>query len=64
MLMLTHEGPGYRSRLIARETALAKAAELLENPEYTGVTTLGRRPSARRSISRSARVSGRPAAIA
>ena len=51
MLILTHEGPGYRSRLISRGTALAKASELQGNPEFTGVkvleSTRARHPTSR-----------------
>lgn len=40
MLILTHAGPGYRSRLVAREAASAKAEEVRQSAEYTGVQVL------------------------
>jgi hypothetical protein len=40
MLILTHQGPGFRSKLMGREAALARAAQLREDPQYQAVTTL------------------------
>ena len=40
MLILTHQGPGFRSKLMDREAALARAAQLREDPQYEAVTTL------------------------
>jgi len=40
MLMLTHEGPGFRSRLLDREAALARAARLKADPRYCEVRAM------------------------
>lgn len=40
MLILTHEGPGYRSKLMGKKAALSRADQLREDPQYTGVKTL------------------------
>ncbi len=40
MVVLTHEGPGYRSKLMPEEPARAFADRLREDPQYTGVTVL------------------------
>jgi hypothetical protein len=40
MVILTHEGPGFRSKLMAKRDALARAKQLGEDPQFTGVRTL------------------------
>jgi len=40
MLILTHDGPGFRSRLQERADALAQAEQLQRGPRYSRVVTL------------------------
>jgi hypothetical protein len=51
MLILTHEGPGFRSKLMDRDAAIRRARELREDPRYAAVKALesmrSRHPSSR-----------------
>lgn len=40
MLVLTHQGPGFRSRLLFKEAALARAAALQADPRYCDVRAM------------------------
>mgnify|MGYP000515871853 CR=1 FL=1 len=40
MLILTHEGPGFRSPLMARDAAVSRAQSLQQDPQYAAVKAL------------------------